>query len=74
MSDDTRHDRIRDRAYALWQQAGEPEDQEEYFWHLAERMIDDEDSRRTIPRQPKFKYGVIAVRGFEHTGRGRDGE
>lgn len=39
MLDDTGQDArqaIRERAYALWQQAGSPEGREEEFWHLAE--------------------------------------
>lgn len=56
MSDDTqRHDRIRDLAYSLWQQAGEPEGQEEHFWHLAEKRIMEEEARasaRLVPRSP----------------------
>ncbi|MCF3945221.1 DUF2934 domain-containing protein [Acidiphilium sp. AL] len=32
---DDREQRIRERAYALWQQAGSPEGQHETFWHQA---------------------------------------
>ena len=33
---DDRDQRIRQRAYELWQQAGSPEDRHEEFWHQAE--------------------------------------
>ena len=38
MSDEPRQDEqaIRERAYALWQQAGSPEGREEEFWRRAE--------------------------------------
>jgi hypothetical protein len=33
---------IRTRAYDLWKQAGEPEDRDEEFWHLAEQELRNE--------------------------------
>ena len=30
---------IRDRAYALWVEAGSPEGDEQRFWHEAERQL-----------------------------------
>lgn len=30
---------IRDRAYALWVEAGSPEGDDERFWHEAERQL-----------------------------------
>jgi len=35
--------RIRDRAYQLWQDAGQPEDREQEFWYQAERELAEED-------------------------------
>jgi hypothetical protein len=35
-------DRIRDRAYALWQADGSPEHAEKHYWHRAERELADE--------------------------------
>lgn len=35
--------RIRDRAYQLWQDAGQPEDREQEFWYQAERELVEED-------------------------------
>tara|TARA_R110002020_G_scaffold160856_4_gene345430 strand:+ start:392 stop:589 length:198 start_codon:yes stop_codon:yes gene_type:complete len=32
-------DAIRDRAYALWVEAGSPEGNDLYFWHLAEQQL-----------------------------------
>lgn len=32
-------DRIRDRAYALWEAAGRPEGQDKEFWRLAEKEL-----------------------------------
>ncbi len=36
-------DKIRDRAYQLWDQAGQPEGREEEFWFLAERELSADD-------------------------------
>lgn len=49
-------DRIRERAYALWDAAGKPEDQAERFWRQAEDEIRAEESGydktlRQLPRQ-----------------------
>lgn len=35
-------DRVRDRAYALWELAGSPEGQDWDFWHQAERELAEE--------------------------------
>ena len=37
---DEREDKIRKRAYALWQQAGAPEGKPDDHWYQAEREID----------------------------------
>jgi Protein of unknown function (DUF2934) len=35
-------DEIRQRAFALWHQAGRPVDREDEFWYEAERQLKDE--------------------------------
>lgn len=39
---DRRRQRISERAYALWEREGRPEDRAEYYWHVAEAEIDQE--------------------------------
>ena len=36
-------DMIRDRAYQLWDQAGQPEGREQEFWYQAERELAEEE-------------------------------
>jgi hypothetical protein len=36
-------DKVRDRAYQLWDEAGQPEDREQEFWYQAERELAEED-------------------------------
>lgn len=36
-------DKIRDRAYQLWDRAGQPEGREQDFWYQAERELAEED-------------------------------
>lgn len=38
-------DQIRDRARALWEQAGQPENQDMEFWFLAEQQLAEEAGR-----------------------------
>jgi Protein of unknown function (DUF2934) len=38
----TNREKIRERAYQLWEQTGKPEGQEERFWHEAERQLKEE--------------------------------
>lgn len=33
---------IRDRAYALWVEAGSPQGDDQHFWHEAERQLSNE--------------------------------
>ena len=35
-----REERIRELAHRMWDEAGRPEGQDEYFWHKAEAEID----------------------------------
>jgi len=51
-----REEKIRRRAYELWEAAGRPGNDHERFWRLAELEIDGEmepDNDRTIPRRTK---------------------
>lgn len=42
MNELTNEDRIRDRAYSLWDRAGRPEGHDKEFWRQAERQLGDE--------------------------------
>jgi hypothetical protein len=35
-------ERLRQRAYELWEEAGKPSGRSAYFWHMAERQMDEE--------------------------------
>lgn len=60
MSSSNIEDRIRDRAYALWDQAGRPDGNDKEFWHLAEKQLSEgsgvdqseEDSEVGLPPLP----------------------
>jgi hypothetical protein len=39
-----REQRIRERAYQLWEADGAPEGKAEHYWHRARRLIDAEES------------------------------
>jgi Protein of unknown function (DUF2934) len=43
-SDVEREERIRKRAYQLWEQDGAPEGRAEEYWHRARQLIDQETS------------------------------
>jgi hypothetical protein len=46
-----RTERIRERAYELWERAGKPAGDHEKYWHDAERQIEEEEARtRRVPR------------------------
>jgi DUF2934 family protein len=44
-------DRIRSRAYGIWEREGRPQGRHEHHWHEASREVDDEtsDGRTTAP-------------------------
>ena len=46
-----REERIRRRAYELWERAGKPAGDHERFWHQAEAELDDPGIDRAIPRR-----------------------
>jgi hypothetical protein len=57
-----RERRIRERAKRLWQEAGQPEGQDERFWLQAEQEVDAEDRsagavRREDPAGPPVGSG-----------------
>jgi hypothetical protein len=41
-SPETREQRIRQRAYELWEREGRPEGREEEYWKRAEELLEDE--------------------------------
>jgi hypothetical protein len=49
----SREERIRRRAYELWEAAGRPGNDHQKFWLLAEAEIaaEEDDPERTIPRR-----------------------
>lgn len=46
-----REQRVRERAYSLWESAGRPEGRHQEFWAMAERLIAQESSHDT-PHAP----------------------
>ncbi|TIT77159.1 MAG: DUF2934 domain-containing protein [Mesorhizobium sp.] len=46
MADQSREDRIRQRAYELWEKDGKPEGADLRFWEQAMSEIDEEDQRQ----------------------------
>ncbi|MDX8442271.1 DUF2934 domain-containing protein [Bradyrhizobium sp. Arg314] len=46
MADQSREDRIRQRAYELWEKEGKPEGADLRFWEQAMDEIDAEDQRK----------------------------
>ena len=56
---------IRARAYALWEQAGRPDGQDQEFWHMAERELAeqsrlDSSEEDANPRLPPLVAGRTA--------------
>lgn len=47
-------DKIRDRAYQLWLDAGQPEGREQEFWYDAERELAEEDEVETASEAEKL--------------------
>ncbi len=60
-------DRVRQRAYELWEQHGRSEGHEAEFWHQAERELKGEASSSDTSR------GVSANAGYARSGSGPDG-
>ncbi|MDX8482714.1 DUF2934 domain-containing protein [Mesorhizobium sp. VK24D] len=49
MADQSREERIRLRAYELWEKEGKPEGADLRFWEQAMTEIDEEDQRKDSP-------------------------
>ena len=60
-------DRVRQRAYELWEQHGRSDGHEAEFWDQAERELKGEASRRDTSR------GVSANAGYARSDSGSDG-
>jgi DUF2934 family protein len=59
------HEEIRDRAYALWVDAGSPDGREEEFWHQAEAELAengqlDRSEQDNEVQLPPIVAGIIA--------------
>lgn len=52
---------IRDRAYALWEEAGRPEGQDKEFWAMAERELSEQPDAEE--EQPALDPVSAAVAG-----------
>jgi hypothetical protein len=64
---DETQDRVRQRAYELWEQRGSPDGHEAEFWHQAERELKGEASTSDTRR------GVSANAASARSGSGSDG-
>lgn len=53
-------DKIRDRAYQLWDQAGQPEGREQEFWFEAERELAEEDEVDTSEEATRLDMPPVA--------------
>jgi len=49
-------DAIRDRAYALWIEAGSPEGNDLYFWHAAEQELAGEDETAPLEEMSPAEF------------------
>ena len=61
----TKQDEIRDRAYALWVDAGSPDGRQDEFWHQAEAELAengqlDRSEQDNEVRLPPVVAGIIA--------------
>jgi hypothetical protein len=50
---DDHEDRIRRRAYHLWEEAGRPEGRSDEFWHAARAEIAEEEALEAAPAIPR---------------------
>lgn len=56
-------DKIRDRAYQLWDRAGQPEGREQEFWFDAERELAEEEEVDTSAEAAKLDLPPIVPGG-----------
>ena len=57
-------DKIRDRAYQLWDKAGQPEGREQEFWYEAERELAEEDEVDTSEEASKLDLPPVVPGGL----------
>lgn len=57
-------DKIRDRAYQLWDQAGQPEGREQDFWYQAERELSSDDEVDTSEEASTTKKPPLVPGGL----------
>ncbi|UYN98187.1 MAG: DUF2934 domain-containing protein [Devosia sp.] len=56
--------KIRDRAYQLWVEAGQPEGREQEFWYEAERELAEEEQVDTSEEAAKLDLPPIVPGGM----------
>ena len=55
LADGDREERIRQRAYQLWEEDGAPERRAEEYWHRARELIEQEERAKS----PPYSSGVL---------------
>ncbi|GLK85815.1 DUF2934 domain-containing protein [Ancylobacter defluvii] len=64
---DEREDRIRERAYRLWEADGCPFDRTEHYWFEAEKLIAAEDAANAAAASPRPEVDPnVAMESQEH--------
>jgi hypothetical protein len=67
---ETREERIRGRAYAIWRKAGEPIGQDKEHWAKACEEIDEEDGQAEVHSEPIASRGRRKDAGNGQLGAG----
>ena len=62
-----REEAIRKRAYALWQEQGQPDGKDWEHWFQAERERDGHDDRASVPAAPSTKEHAAPEQGAFET-------
>lgn len=57
-------DKIRERAFQLWDKAGQPEGREQEFWYEAERELAEEDEVDTSAEASKLDLPPVVPGGL----------
>lgn len=57
-------DKIRERAFQLWDEAGQPEGREQEFWYEAERELAEEDEVDTSAEASKLDLPPVVPGGL----------
>lgn len=72
MDEQDREQRIRDKAYRLWEEAGRPEGRSEEFWERARILVEIEDSpevgRTPVPTEGPWGEPVEPIISVENQG------